>query len=141
MTLNCREPKEIFLKRLSDHAESSQYLNFFTATIQDYGIILKPKQGEMLVRNRFGRRNFFLTIVVSETHDGCIIHISVKPTWGNMITSASLLLFILICPFQFAAKVAFAGVLFTIELIALAFYVWWTKDLFQKQVVKNRQFS
>lgn len=141
LTHYSREQKKLFLKRLNDHAESSRSLNYFTATIQDYGITLKSKQGRVLIRDRFGKRNFYLILAVSETADGCIVHVTVKPTLGNIIIMSMLALFVLVCQFPLALKVAFVGALFILELVALAFNVWWTNDLFEKKLLNANSFS
>ena len=137
LTLHSHEQKENFLRRLSDHAESSKSLNYFTATIQDYGITVKSNNKRILVRDKFGRRNFFLAITVSEATKGCIIHATVKPTLGNIIVNIILTLFVLICPFPMELKYVFIGLIFIFELIALAFNVWWAKDLFAKKLLTN----
>ena len=135
LTLYSKEPKDAFLKRLDDHAQSSRSLNFFTATIQDYGVTLKSRQGRIRVKQKFGKGNFVLTVMVSEADDGCIVHAVVKPSLGNIIVNGLLLLFVFVCPFPLEIKVAFAGLMFILQLIALGFTACWTKDLFEKKLL------
>jgi len=135
LTFCSSEKKDVFLQRLNDHAESSRSLNYFTAPIQDYGIIIKSQPGRILIRNKFGRENFHILLIDSETDDGCIVHVTIRPTTGNIAMKALLALFVLICPFALVLKIGFVGVLFIIEQIALAFKVWWAKDFFEKKLL------
>lgn len=137
VTLHLPVKKGVFLKRLNDHAESSRSLNYFTATIQDYGITIKLKQERIIVRDKFGKRNFCLTLTVSDTDDGCIIQATVSPALGNIAMKGLLVLFVLVCPFPLTLKVACVALSYILELISLAFSVWWTSDLFQKKLLAN----
>jgi hypothetical protein len=138
LTRYSREQKDLLLKRLNDHAVSSRSLNYLTATVQDYGITVRPKQqGRIVVKEKFGKGTFMLLLSVTNSGDGSIVDVTIKPTRSSFVVRSLLAFFVIVCPVPLALKSAFVGILFISGLIGLAIKVWWTNDFLEKKLLTS----
>jgi hypothetical protein len=130
--------KEEFKTRLGIHAEFSRTKNFFTATTDDFLLETRVKGDEVLIKRKFGgRRTFPCKIVLSfPDKPKTTIKVRIVPKVIGFILCLPVVFLILIIPSPLIVKLFFIGLIYALGMIGFGFDIWWTKDLFEKKLLR-----
>lgn len=121
------------------HEEFSRGKNFWYETTDDFLLETKTIGDKILIKPKnSGRKPFPSKITMSLAGDSkTVIKVRITPKTVGFIWQLPVVLFVLFIPSPLVLKIGFIALLYLIAMIGFEFDVWWTRDLFEKKLLKN----